>query len=92
MGNKDTKEAAVALVALGKHFSEAAKKDGGVNLTALMTVGRDLATDAGFRQKVIDGVEGIGNIQGEIKAFTPQDYAEIGLAVVTELQTKSSAQ
>ena len=92
MGNKDTKEAAVAAVALGKALTASAKKNGGVNLAALIEVGRALTTDAQFRQTVLEGIEGIGNIQGEIKAFTPQDYAEIGLAVVTELQTKSSAQ
>jgi hypothetical protein len=74
-GVKETKEALLALVMLGK-FVATRMKDG-VQLDDAMALGTALLADGEFKTKVMAGISGIEMVPAEIKDMQAADLIEM---------------
>jgi hypothetical protein len=74
-GVKETKEALVALVALGS-FVAARLKDG-AQLDDALALGEKLMGDAGFKDKLAAGADGIDKVMVEVKELDLADFLDL---------------
>lgn len=84
MDVKETKEALVALVKLGKEVSALAKD--GLDLKDAAALGIKFASDENFRGMVVGAIEGCSNIPAEVKDISFEEGVELALAVIAELK------
>ncbi len=75
LGVKETKEAILALVILGKFVAERLKD--GAQLDDALALGTKLVGDAEFKAVVLAGVEGIDKVPAEIKDLSMVDALEL---------------
>lgn len=81
-GVKETKEAIVALVVLGKFVAERLKD--GVQLDDAFALGAKLVDGSDFKDKVLAGVQGLDIVGKEVKELDTADLLEL-LKVVPEI-------
>lgn len=86
MDIKESKEAVVALAALGKVVAELAKD--GLDLSDGVALGSKLISDSAFRGKLIAGVQGLEKIVPELKDIAASEAIELIEALVSELKPK----
>lgn len=79
---KETKEAIIAAIALGKYVALRLKD--GAGLDDAMALGSKLVTDAEFRQKLEAGAKDIEKSLAEVKNLSFNEGAELLQAVVEE--------
>lgn len=75
MDVKQTKEALIALVVLGKTVAVAGKD--GLDLGDAVALGSKLFTDDKFRNALVDGVKGIDQIGAELKDLAASEAIEL---------------
>ena len=75
LGVKDTKEAILAMVILGKFVAERLKD--GAQLDDALALGTKLIGDAEFKEKVMAGINGIDKVPAEIKDLSMVDALEL---------------
>jgi len=81
---KETKQALVALVILGKAVAELAKD--GLDLSDAVSLGSKLVSDAAFRDALVEGVKGIDKVREEIKDIAASEALELLGAVYEALK------
>lgn len=74
-GIKETKEALVALAALGAFVAKRLKD--GADWGDAVALGKKLIEDADFREKVEAGVQGMDMVDGEIKDLSLEEGLEL---------------
>lgn len=74
-GIKETKEAILALVVLGKVVAGLAKD--GLKLDDAVALGAKFASDEAFKKAVLDGVNGIDQVPEEIKDLSLAEGLEL---------------
>jgi hypothetical protein len=84
MDVKETKEALVALVKLGKEVAAMAKD--GIDLKDAAALGIKFASDEKFRGVIIEAISGAAQIPAEVKDISFEEGVELALAVIGELQ------
>lgn len=75
VGVKETKEAILALVILGKFVADRAKD--GVQLDDALALAQKFAADEAFKAKVMAGVEGLDKIPAEVKDLKLAELLEL---------------
>lgn len=81
---QQTKQALVALVKAGKAFADLAKD--GLDLSDAVALGTKLVSDEKFRNILIEGVKGAGEIPEEIKDIAASEAIELLGAVYEALK------
>ena len=84
MDVKETKEAVVALVKLGKVLAELAKD--GIDWKDGAALASKIVSDEAFRSALVAAVEGAGAIPAELKDIKLEEGIELALAVIGELK------
>lgn len=77
-GIKESKEALIALVVLGKLVSERLKD--GVQLDDAIAIGQKFADEA-FKAKVMAGIEGVDKVKEELQDLNLFDLLELAKAL-----------
>lgn len=77
---KESKEALVALVVLGKAVAELAKD--GLDLGDAFALGSKLIGDDKFRSALIEGIKGLDQVSQELKDIAASEAFELLEAVV----------
>jgi hypothetical protein len=72
---KETKEALIALVVLGKAIAELAKD--GLDLSDAMALGSKLVSDDKFRTTLVDGASGLDKLGPELKDLAASEALEL---------------
>lgn len=75
IGVKETKEAILAMVVLGKFVAERLKD--GAQLDDALALGTKLIGDAAFKEKVMAGIAGIDKVPAEIKDISMVEAIEL---------------
>jgi len=75
LGVKETKEAILAMVVLGKFVADRLKD--GAQLDDALALGSKLIGDAEFKNVVMAGIEGIDKVPAEIKDLTIVEALEL---------------
>lgn len=83
---KESKEALVALAAIGKVVIDLAKD--GVDFGDAVALGSKLVTDEKFRAKVTAGVQGIDKIPAELKDIAASEALDLVEALINEIKLK----
>lgn len=86
MDVKESKEALVALAAIGKVVIDFAKD--GVDFGDAVALGSKLVTDEKFRAKVTAGVQGIDKIPAELKDIAASEALDLVEALIDEVKAK----
>ena len=86
MDVKESKEAIVALAAIGKVVIDLAKD--GVDFGDAVALGSKLVTDEKFRAKVTAGVQGIDKIPAELKDIAASEALDLIEALINEVKAK----
>lgn len=86
MDVKESKEALVALAAIGKVVIDLAKD--GVDFGDAVALGSKLVTDEKFRAKVTAGVQGIDKIPAELKDIAASEALDLVEALIDEVKAK----
>lgn len=86
MDVKESKEALVALAAIGKVVIDLAKD--GVDFGDAVALGSKLVTDEKFRAKVTAGVQGIDKIPAELKDIAASEALDLIEALIDEVKAK----
>lgn len=81
---KETKQALIALVVLGKAVAAAAKD--GLDLSDALALGSKLVSDAAFRDALVEGVKGLDKVPEEIKDIAASEALELLGAVYEALK------
>lgn len=81
---KETKQALVALVLLGKTIALAAKD--GLDLGDAVALGSKLVSDEKFREALVEGVKGIDQVPAELKDIAASEALELLGAVYEALK------
>jgi hypothetical protein len=81
---KETKQALVALVLLGKAVAAAAKD--GLDLSDAVALGSKLVSDEKFREALVEGVKGIDQVPAELKDIAASEALELLGAVYEALK------
>ena len=81
---KESKEALVALVALGKAVAVLAKD--GLDLGDAVALGTKLIGDEKFRSKLAAGVQGLDQIVPELKDIAASEALELIEAIISEIK------
>ena len=81
---KETKQALVALVLLGKTIAAAAKD--GLDLSDAVALGSKLVSDEKFREALVEGVKGIDQVPAELKDIAASEALELLGAVYEALK------
>ena len=81
---KETKQALVALVILGKAVAAAAKD--GLDLSDAVALGSKLVSDSAFRDALVEGVKGLDKVPEEIKDIAASEALELLGAVYEALK------
>ena len=81
---KETKQALVALVLLGKTIALAAKD--GLDLSDAVALGSKLVSDEKFREALVEGVKGIDQVPAELKDIAASEALELLGAVYEALK------
>jgi hypothetical protein len=84
MDVKNTKEAIVALVKLGKEIAKLSKD--GLDVKDIAALGMKLATDDAFRGVFITAFEGCSSIPAEVKEIEFNEGVELAMAIIAELK------
>ena len=84
MAHKETEEALVALVKLGK-FVAAQAKDG-LDIKDAGALATKIIGDETFRAALVAGFEGAAQIPSELQHFSFEDGISLALALVNELK------
>ena len=84
MDVKETKEALVALVKLGKEVASLAKD--GIDLKDAAALGIKFASDEKFRDVIVEAFSGAVQIPAEVKDISFEEGIELALAVIAELK------
>lgn len=86
MDVKESKEAIIALAAIGKVVIDLAKD--GVDFGDAVALGSKLVTDEKFRAKVTAGVQGIDKIPAELKDIAASEALDLIEALINEIKLK----
>lgn len=78
-GVKETKEAILALVILGKFVADRLKD--GVQLDDAVALGAKLMGDADFKAKVMAGIDGIEKVPAEVGEIDLADLLELSKVI-----------
>ena len=81
---KETKQALVALVVLGKAVASLAKD--GLDLGDAVALGSKLVSDDKFRTALVEGVKGIDQVPAELKDIAASEALELLGAVYEALK------
>jgi hypothetical protein len=81
---KESKEALVALVVLGKAVAELAKD--GLDLSDGLALGSKFIADEKFRAAVVEGIKGIDKVGPELKDLAASEALELLGAIYEELK------
>ena len=81
---KESKEALIALVALGKAVAVLAKD--GLDLGDAVALGSKLIGDEKFRAKLAAGVQGLDQIVPELKDIAASEALELIEAIISEIK------
>jgi hypothetical protein len=81
---KESKEALVALVVLGKAVAELAKD--GLDLSDGLALGSKFIADEKFRAAVVEGIKGIDKVGPELKDIAASEALELLGAIYEELK------
>ena len=81
---KETKQALVALVLLGKAVAAAAKD--GLDLSDAVALGSKLVSDEKFREALVEGVKGLDQVPAELKDIAASEALELLGAVYEALK------
>jgi len=81
---KESKEALVALVVLGKAVSAAAKD--GLDLSDALALGTKFVSDDKFRSAIVEGVKGLEKIGPELKDLAASEALDLLGAIYEELK------
>jgi hypothetical protein len=81
---KESKEALVALVVLGKAVAAAAKD--GLDLSDALALGTKFVSDDKFRVAVVEGIKGLEKIGPELKDLAASEALELIGAIYDELK------
>lgn len=81
---KETKQALVALVVLGKAVAGLAKD--GLDLSDAVAFGSKLVSDDKFRTALVEGVKGIDQVPAELKDIAASEALELLGAVYEALK------
>jgi len=81
---KESKEALVALVVLGKAVADLAKD--GLDLSDGLALGSKFIADEKFRGALIEGIKGIDKVGAELKDIAASEALELLGAIYEELK------
>jgi hypothetical protein len=81
---KESKEALVAMVVLGKAVAAAAKD--GLDLSDALALGTKFVSDDKFRVAVVEGIKGLEKIGPELKDLAASEALELIGAIYDELK------
>ena len=81
---KESKEALIALVALGKAVAAAAKD--GLDLPDALALGTKFVSDDKFRSAIVEGVKGLEKIGPELKDLAASEALDLLGAIYEELK------
>ncbi len=81
---KESKEALVALVVLGKAVADLAKD--GLDLSDGLALGSKFIADEKFRAAIVEGIKGIDKVGPEIKDIAASEALELLGAIYEELK------
>jgi hypothetical protein len=81
---KESKEALVALVVLGKAVAELAKD--GLDLSDGLALGSKFIADEKFRAAIVEGIKGIDKVGPELKDIAASEALELLGAIYEELK------
>lgn len=81
---KESKEALVALVVLGKAVAAAAKD--GLDLSDALALGTKFVSDDKFRSAIVEGVKGLEKIGPELKDLAASEALDLLGAIYEELK------
>ena len=81
---KESKEALVALVVLGKAVAELAKD--GLDLSDGLALGSKFIADEKFRGAVVEGIKGLDKVVPELKDIAASEALELLGAIYEELK------
>ncbi len=81
---QQTKQALVAVIKLGKAVADLAKD--GLDLGDAVALGSKLVSDEKFRDLLVEGVKGVGEIPAEIKDIAASEALELLGAVYEALK------
>lgn len=81
---KESKEALVALVILGKAVASVAKD--GLDLSDVVALGTKFVSDEKFRVAVVEGIKGLEKIGPELKDLAASEALELLGAIYDELK------
>lgn len=81
---KESKEALVALVVLGKAVAAVAKD--GLDLSDALALGTKFVADDKFRSAVVEGIKGLEKIGPELKDLAASEALELLGAIYDELK------
>lgn len=84
MDVKETKEAVIALVKLGKVLTELAKD--GIDWKDGAALASKIVSDEAFRSALVAAAEGAAAIPAELKDIKLEEGIELALAVIGELK------
>lgn len=84
MDVKESKEALIATVAIGKLVIELAKD--GIDFGDAVAVGSKLIADEKFRSKLTAGVQGIDKIPAELKDLAASEALELIEEIIREIK------
>jgi len=84
MDVKESKEALVALVVLGKAVADLAKD--GLDLSDGLALGSKFIADEKFRSAIIEGVKGLEKVGPELKDIAASEALELLGAIYEELK------
>lgn len=81
---KESKEAVIALVALGKVVAKLAAD--GLDMSDAVALGSKLISDADFRGKLTAGLQGLDKVVPELKDIAASEALELIEAIVHEIK------
>jgi hypothetical protein len=81
---KESKEALVALVVLGKAVADLAKD--GLDLSDGLALGSKFIADEKFRAAIVEGIKGIDKVGPELKDIAASEALELLGAIYEELK------
>jgi hypothetical protein len=84
MDIKESKEAFIAVAALGVLVAKLAKD--GLDLSDAVALGSKIISDAGFREKLVAGAQGLEKIVPELKDLAASEIIEIFEAMLHEIK------
>jgi len=84
MDVKESKEALVALVVLGKAVADLAKD--GLDLSDGLALGSKFIADEKFRSAIVEGVKGLEKVGPELKDIAASEALELLGAIYEELK------